>query len=88
MRLTNLNRKLYLALPISREAALELFEVFPFFGEFLDIWIQRNYPVSKCTREEIACLPEFTKEQEVALDSLFRPWEEPISTWYATRTEK
>jgi nicotinic acid phosphoribosyltransferase len=83
----NPNLRFYL-LFCEKEAALELLEVFPYAGEFLDIWIQRAYPVSKCTREEIACLPEFTRKQERFLDSLFRPWEEePIGSWYAEKKE-
>ena len=88
MRLRNPNLRFYL-LFCEKEEALELLDVFPYAEEFLQVWIQRNYPVSKCTREEVACLPEFNKKQERFLDSLVRPWEDlPIRDWYADIAEK
>jgi len=86
MQLRNLNRKLYRALPISKEEADHLLAVFPYFGEFLDIWITHTYPISNLTKDEVACLPSFTPEQELALNSLFRDFEiDPIKSWYADK---
>jgi hypothetical protein len=71
---------------VSREKADYLFETFPYFEEFLDCFAQRNYPVSKCTREMVDLLPQFTKKEEKLIDSLIRPFEtDPVACWYLNK---
>lgn len=79
----NPNYKLYRTF-LSKQDAENLLLVFPYFEEFLDTFIQRNYPISKCTKEMVALLPEFTPEEEKFLTSLYRNFEDkPIRNWYA-----
>jgi hypothetical protein len=71
---------------LSKEDAENLLLVFPYFEEFLDTYIQRNYPISKCTKEMVACLPKFTPKEEKFLDACYRNFEEtPIKDWYASK---
>jgi hypothetical protein len=76
-----------------KEQALDLLQRFPYMEEFIQVWIQRNYPVSKCTREQVACLPIFNAKQIEFLDNCYRPFEtDPVrdhfASWYEKKQEE
>lgn len=82
------NIRMYSVIPgVTKDIARVLVDRFPYFTDFMDIWIQKDYPISKLTKSQVDNIPILEDKSIQFLNKLCRPLEEPILVWYGEKEE-